>query len=244
MNTVYIALFLASSYLIGAIPFGWFVVKIIAHKEVREAGSSGKIGATNVNRVVGKDGGKITLLLDGLKGFAIATIALACFGENPWFSFVTGAALLLAVMGHRFSLVLAFFPPPKMLEGKQLSSLRLFLRRFNGGSGVATYLGFIFPISIFCFFEFVHLWTYIGFICLPLGFWAAYKKSQKRMSLSSMFVLTLTTLYFCGLTLLTPFYHYSCLTIFLVGVAYFVIFNHRENIVRAWHKQEPPSDLL
>src|ERR1700704_6230884 len=65
---------LAIAYLLGAIPFGYLLVKWKTGADVRAAGS-GNIGATNVMRTTGRTPGIATLLLDIAKGYAAVWIA-------------------------------------------------------------------------------------------------------------------------------------------------------------------------
>ena len=60
---------IAIAYLLGAIPFGYLLVKWKTGADVRAAGS-GNIGATNVMRTTGRGAGIATLLLDIGKGYA------------------------------------------------------------------------------------------------------------------------------------------------------------------------------
>ena len=53
------------SYLIGSIPFGKIVTKILVNKDITQTGS-GNIGATNVYRSVSKKAGLLVLLLDAI----------------------------------------------------------------------------------------------------------------------------------------------------------------------------------
>ena len=62
VNLIIVAVY---SYLLGSIPFGLVLTKIFLKKDVRSFGS-GNIGATNVNRLIGKKFGIITLILDFL----------------------------------------------------------------------------------------------------------------------------------------------------------------------------------
>ena len=48
------------SYLVGSIPFGYLLYKFKNNDDIRKYGS-GNIGATNVNRLMGKKLGLITL---------------------------------------------------------------------------------------------------------------------------------------------------------------------------------------
>ncbi len=59
---------LVMAYLIGGIPFGLILVRMMTGADVRASGS-GNIGATNVMRTTGKTAGILTLLLDGAKGW-------------------------------------------------------------------------------------------------------------------------------------------------------------------------------
>jgi len=116
-------LFPIASYLVGAIPFGLLIGKL-AGIDVRTAGS-GNIGATNVNRLLGKKLGFLTLLLDCLKGFLPIFLSSQFIsvgsGQNIWV-LLCG---IMAVVGHMFPIYLGF----------------------KGGKGVATGLGVFFFLS-------------------------------------------------------------------------------------------------
>lgn len=124
--TLLVALLL--SYLVGAIPFGLLFSRAVG-KDVRQEGS-GNIGATNVNRVLGKKLGILTLLCDVVKGFLpvfLVAFYLPPSADSVWIIALCGLA---AVVGHMFSVYLGF----------------------TGGKGVATALGvflFFSPLAIF-----------------------------------------------------------------------------------------------
>jgi len=110
----------ALSYLLGSIPFGYLLVRIIRGEDVRRSGS-GNIGATNVARK-SRGLGVLTLLLDAAKGFlAVQLAALICrFPEHdPRLYRAMALSALLAIVGHMFPVWLGF----------------------RGGKGVATALG-------------------------------------------------------------------------------------------------------
>jgi glycerol-3-phosphate acyltransferase PlsY len=108
-----LALLLA--YLLGAIPFGYLLVKWKTGADVRSAGS-GNTGATNVLRTAGKVQGIATLLLDIGKGYAAVWIAgRLTEGNTFWMS----AAALAVMAGHAYPVFL----------------------KFEGGKAVASFIG-------------------------------------------------------------------------------------------------------
>src|ERR1017187_776170 len=89
-------LILPIDYLIGAIPFGYLVVKLRTGQDIRSSGS-GNIGATNVLRTTGRLLGVLTLALDILKGFMAVWLMAYFTAGDPWW---TSAAALAAMAGH------------------------------------------------------------------------------------------------------------------------------------------------
>ena len=108
------------AYVLGSIPFGLILVRVLLGKDVRLTGS-GNIGATNVARSGGAKLGVATLLLDALKGyFAVllaSLVSLRLAGID--LGLAASLAALCAILGHVF---------PAWL-------------RFRGGKGVATAVG-------------------------------------------------------------------------------------------------------
>src|ERR1700712_4218989 len=101
MNTILAA---AIAYLLGAIPFGYLLVKWTTGSDVR-AGGSGNIGATNVLRTTGRAAGVATLLLDVAKGYFSVWLADRMTGGDVlWCS----AAALAVMAGHAFPIFLKF----------------------------------------------------------------------------------------------------------------------------------------
>ena len=97
-----LALLLA--YLLGAIPFGFLLVRWKTGTDVRTQGS-GNIGATNVLRTTGKAAGVLTLLLDIGKGYLAVWLAgRLTGGAAVWMS----AAALAVMAGHAFPVFLRF----------------------------------------------------------------------------------------------------------------------------------------
>src|SRR5215471_8032421 len=91
-------LLLPIAYLLGAIPFGYLLVKWRTGGDVRSSGS-GNIGATNVLRTTGRGAGIATLLLDIAKGYFAVWIAARLTGQDLfWMS----AAALAVMAGHAY----------------------------------------------------------------------------------------------------------------------------------------------
>jgi glycerol-3-phosphate acyltransferase PlsY len=139
--TLYVLLIVA--YLIGAIPTGVILTRLVGGKDIRNSGS-GNIGATNVYRVAGRKLGIITLVGDCLKGVIPLLIAQQGFHLSE-----RGIALiaLAAFIGHCYPVYLGF----------------------KGGKGVATALGIFLvlsPLSVLCLLAFFGLvlwkWRYIS----------------------------------------------------------------------------------
>ncbi|SET26441.1 glycerol-3-phosphate 1-O-acyltransferase PlsY [Oceanicella actignis] len=114
----YLAAAFAAGYLLGAIPFGVVIARLMGLGDLRKIGS-GNIGATNVLRAGGKGAAAATLALDAGKG---AAAALLFAGWGPDAQVLAGAG---AFVGHLFPVWL----------------------RFRGGKGVATFLGLILALD-------------------------------------------------------------------------------------------------
>ena len=123
------------SYLLGSIPFGLILTKIILKKDIRKVGS-GNIGTTNVLRTGNKFLAIATLVLDLLKGFVAVYFTLIYFED------LTSYSALICFIGHIFPVWL----------------------KFKGGKGVATYLGVILALSYKFFFVFGISWITLSLI--------------------------------------------------------------------------------
>ncbi len=92
------------AYLLGAIPFGYLLVKWKTGGDVRAAGS-GNIGATNVLRTTGRATGVATLLLDIGKGYLAVWIAGRLTDGSPA---CQSLAALSVMAGHAYPVFLKF----------------------------------------------------------------------------------------------------------------------------------------
>ncbi len=151
-----LALLLA--YLIGAIPFGFLLVKLTTGKDVRASGS-GNIGATNVLRTTGRGAGIATLLLDIAKGFGAVWLAAELTDDSTLW---TSAAALAVMAGHAYPVFL----------------------KFKGGKAVASFVGaflYLTPVPLLAVAllfamvvagtRYISAGSIVGAASFPLGVW-------------------------------------------------------------------------
>tara|TARA_B100000029_G_scaffold486381_1_gene540671 strand:+ start:1556 stop:2167 length:612 start_codon:yes stop_codon:yes gene_type:complete len=189
------------SYLCGSIPFGFIFTKVFNKTDIRKIGS-GNIGATNVLRTGNKFIAALTLFFDVIKGYIPVIISTQHFTELVQLSCV------LVFLGHVFPVWL----------------------KFNGGKGVATYIGILFALSIQLGILFIFTWLVVSLIF-------------RYSSLSSMFSsLTVFIVAFVKDTALKSFAmdakidHDITLVLFIFLIL--IIFTHRKNIYNLKNKTE------
>ena len=102
-------LIIVGGYLVGSIPFGVVVVRLLRGEDIRSQGS-GNIGASNVWRSYGRWLGVPVALLDVLKGFVPAYVGIRVGGE--WVGVLAGSA---AMLGHARPIWLRFTRGGKMV---------------------------------------------------------------------------------------------------------------------------------
>ncbi len=115
-----------SAYLIGSIPFGYLIPKLVKGIDIRDHGS-GNPGATNVRRTMGNRWGFLVLFLDLVKGLLPVQFlpALCLAPESSALVNVSVLAGVAAIVGHMLPCYL----------------------QFRGGKGVATALGVVIVLS-------------------------------------------------------------------------------------------------
>jgi glycerol-3-phosphate acyltransferase PlsY len=177
-------------YMLGAIPFGLVLTRLGGLGDIRSIGS-GNIGATNVLRTGRKDLAAATLLLDGGKGTAAALLG-ALYGPD-----VMLLAAFAAFIGHLFPVWL----------------------RFNGGKGVATYLGVMLGVA----------WPVGIFACLT---WLAVAAITKYSSLSALIAAALSPV--AAWVFISPE-----TGILGIAMAVLVFIRHHQNIARLLKGEEP-----
>ena len=96
-------------YLMGSCPWGYWLVRVFHHADIRKLGS-GSIGASNVWRAYGPKLGVTVVLLDVLKGFVPAFVGVLAVSHLC--GILAGAA---AMAGHARPIFLRFEKGGKMV---------------------------------------------------------------------------------------------------------------------------------
>ena len=166
-----IILWVIVSYLIGSLPTGYLVTKLL-HKDsegkhdwldIRTIGS-GAMGATNVGRAMGAFWSWFVAIVDMLKG-AFALLLAAHIAPSETQQTIMALSGFAVVLGHIFPVWL----------------------KFKGGKGVATSYGTLFFI-----------WPYNSFAVILLcgAVWYAVRWLTRYVSVASMSSLAISTLFF------------------------------------------------
>jgi len=144
----------AGAYLLGSVPFGVMITRLLKGIDPREHGSR-NIGFTNVLRVAGWGPGLLTLIGDMGKGYLSVAVAQKAIGDER----VMMMAGLASVLGHNYPLFL----------------------KLKGGKGVATGFGVLLGLmpligmitlilwgSVVGVWRFSSLGAIVCFILLPI----------------------------------------------------------------------------
>jgi glycerol-3-phosphate acyltransferase PlsY len=151
-------LVLLAAYLLGAIPFGYVLVKWKTGADVRSAGS-GNIGATNVLRTTGRAAGMATLLLDIAKGYLAVWMAGRLTAHDwLWMS----AAALAVMAGHAYPVFLKF------KGGKAVAS---FVGSFLCLTPVALAAVLVVFVVVVAWTRYISMGSIIMAATLPLAVW-------------------------------------------------------------------------
>ena len=124
VQTAYSLLAALVAYLAGSLAFAVIVSRVMGLKDPRTFGSKNP-GATNVLRSGSKPAAVVTLLLDAMKGF-VPVLLVKVYGDR--FGLGDGTIALVALAAFLGHLYPVFF-------------------RFQGGKGVATFIGVVFGIN-------------------------------------------------------------------------------------------------
>ncbi|WP_425471743.1 glycerol-3-phosphate 1-O-acyltransferase PlsY [Rubellimicrobium rubrum] len=178
-------------YFLGSVPFGVLITRAAGLGDVRAIGS-GNIGATNVLRTGSKGAAAATLLLDGGKGAVAVLLARALAAEDA--AQVAGFA---AFLGHCFPIWL----------------------RFQGGKGVATFLGVLLAVA----------WPVGIAACLT---WLATAFITRISSLAALVAAVLAPVWAVSLG-------WGAVAVLGIGLAALVLWRHSPNIARLRAGTEP-----
>jgi len=150
-------LMIAGAYLLGSLSTAIVVCRVIGATDPREAGSRNP-GATNVLRIAGKGPAAVTLLGDSAKGLIPVLLGHALGLDATWLA----AIALAAFLGHLYPLYYGF----------------------EGGKGVATFIGVTLALNPWMGASFVAIWLLVALAlrwsslaalvataCMPLVSW-------------------------------------------------------------------------
>ena len=178
-------------YLLGSIPFGLLLTRFAGTQDIRTIGS-GSIGATNVLRTGNKALAAGTLLGDALKG-TVAVIVAGLYLGGPNAAMAAGFG---AFIGHLYPVWL----------------------KFNGGKGVATYIGVL--LGLF--------WPAAIALC---AIWLAVAFIFRYSSLAALVSTALTPAFLL-------WQHHTALAILFGVLTLLLWFAHRANISRLMNGTE------
>jgi glycerol-3-phosphate acyltransferase PlsY len=140
MQILLFAGILLAGYIIGSIPFGLIVVKLMTGRDIRTV-ASGRTGGTNAMRAAGPWAGVFTAVLDILKAAGTVWLSQA-LTPNVWIHALTP---IMAILGHNYSVFLIERQPDGRLH-------------LHGGAGGAAAGGGAFG-----------LWPPAALILIPFG---------------------------------------------------------------------------
>ena len=150
------------AYLIGAIPFGYLLVRWKTGGDIRASGS-GNTGATNVLRTTGIVSGVATLLLDIAKGYVAVWLAdRASSGSSFWMSL----AALAVMAGHAYPIFLGF------KGGKAVAS---FIGAFLRLVPLATIAMLVVFLVVVAKTRYISLGSVIAAATFPLAVWLIFQ---------------------------------------------------------------------
>ena len=195
MDTLYPALAAIAAYLLGSLAFAVIVSRAMGLSDPRTFGSRNP-GATNVLRSGSKAAAIVTLLLDACKGL-VPVLLVRLYGKRWGLEDGTVALVALgAFLGHLYPV---FF-------------------RFQGGKGVATFIGAVFGIHWV-------LGIATGLTWLIIAFFFRYS------SLASLVAAVFAPVYFL-LGDRIQWYAETPVVMALFVMAALLAWRHRENIKR------------
>ena len=147
-------LIVVAGYLLGSMPWGYWLVRLVKRDDIRRHGS-GNVGGTNVWRVYGWRLGLPVVLLDTAKGFAPALVATLIVSHLA--GVLAGAA---AMLGHWRPLFLRWQRGGKMVA--TCGGAFLGVAPVVGGIGAAVW------IAVFLLLRYASLASIVAALALPV----------------------------------------------------------------------------
>ncbi len=201
MQDLYPILATLAAYLTGSLSFAVIVSRLMGLQDPRTFGSKNP-GATNVLRSGSKPAAIVTLLLDGLKGW-LPVFLVRVYGQPYGLEDGTVALVALAAfLGHLYPV---FF-------------------RFQGGKGVATFIGVVFGIHPLLGVATAATWLIIAFF---------FRYSSLASLIAAVFA---PCFYLLGDRL--QWYAEKPVALALAVMALLLFWRHRENINRLLQGKE------
>ena len=148
------AVLVAAGYVLGSMPWGYWLVRLVKHDDIRRHGS-GNVGGTNVWRAFGWRLGLPVVVLDTLKGFAPALVATLTVSHLA--GVLAGAA---AMLGHWRPLFLRWQRGGKMVA--TCGGAFLGVAPVVGGIGAGVW------ILVFLLFRYASLASIVAAFSLPV----------------------------------------------------------------------------
>ena len=201
MQVLYPFLATLAAYLLGSLSFAVIVSRVMGLQDPRTFGSKNP-GATNVLRSGSKPAAIVTLVLDGLKGW-LPVFLVRLYGKPYGLEDGTVAMVALAAfLGHLYPV---FF-------------------RFEGGKGVATFIGVVFGIHPLLGIATAATWLIIAFFL---------RYSSLASLISAVFA---PCFYLLGSRI--QWYAEASIALALAVMAILLGWRHRENIGRLLQGKE------
>ena len=148
------AVLILAGYVLGSMPWGYWLVRLFKHDDIRRHGS-GNIGGTNVWRVYGWRLGLGVVALDTAKGFAPALVATLVVSHLA--GVLAGGA---AMLGHWRPLFLKW-----QRGGKLVATCG---GAFLGVAPVVGGIGAVVWIAVFLLFRYASLASMLAALSLPI----------------------------------------------------------------------------
>jgi acyl phosphate:glycerol-3-phosphate acyltransferase len=149
------ALLVVAGYVLGSMPWGYWLVRLVKHEDIRRQGS-GNIGGTNVWRVYGWRLGLPVVLLDTAKGFAPALVGSLVVSDLA--GVLAGSA---AMLGHSRPLFLKWQRGGKMVATAGGA--------FLGVAPLVGAVGAVVWVVVFLLFRYASLASMLAAISLPVA---------------------------------------------------------------------------